>query len=245
MDPFFFGYLEATVKAPTPDTPGGYIGLLPTKSGGRLICPGGEFSGFFFSEELRFALANGYQLLDIGEGWLFQRGENLFRTLIEQLNAMKVKSQLEGKPVLRNIAKLLMNSMYGRFGMHTPELKHAIVDPQQLDQIVENYLVLEKRTLGTLDLITYILNKELLDFSKNKDIKLLRKFLRGIPGQTNVPIAAAVTSYSRIIINEFKLLALNLGLDIFYSDTDSLVVNGPLPPEVCHSAYFCRRCAKS
>ena len=246
MDPFFFGYLEATVKAPTPDTPGGYIGLLPIKSGGRVICPGGEFSGFFFSEELRFALANGYQLLDIGEAWIFQRGENLFRTLIEQLNAMKVKSQLEGKPVLRNIAKLLMNSMYGRFGMHTPELKHAIVDPQQLDQIVENYLVLvlgcpktralEKRTLGTLDLITYILNKELLDFSKNKDIKLLRKFLRGIPGQTNVPIAAAVTSYSRIIINEFKLLALNLGLDIFYSDTDSLVVNGPLPPEVCHSA---------
>ena len=37
LDPFFFGYLEATVKAPTPDTPGGYIGLLPIKLGGRVI----------------------------------------------------------------------------------------------------------------------------------------------------------------------------------------------------------------
>jgi hypothetical protein len=39
-----------------------------------------------------------------------------------------------------------------------------------------------------------------------------------------------------MIINEFKLLAFSLELDIFYSDTDSLVVNGPLPPEVCDSA---------
>lgn len=122
-----------------------------------------------------------------------------------------------------------MNSMYGRFGMHTPELKHAIVNPQQLDNIVENYLVLEKITLGTLELITYILNRDMIDFSEDKDMKLLRKYLKGIPGQTNVPIAAAVTAYSRMIINQFKLLALKEGLDIYYSDTDSLVTNAPLP----------------
>nr|YP_008474713.1 truncated DNA polymerase [Glomus cerebriforme]AGJ98096.1 truncated DNA polymerase [Glomus cerebriforme] len=39
-----------------------------------------------------------------------------------------------------------------------------------------------------------------------------------------------------MIINEFKLLAIAKGLDIYYSDTDSLVVNGALPPEVCDSA---------
>ena len=39
-----------------------------------------------------------------------------------------------------------------------------------------------------------------------------------------------------MIINQFKLLALSLNLDIFYSDTDSLVVNGPLPSEYCDSA---------
>jgi hypothetical protein len=44
----FFGYVEATVMAPGPDTPGGYIGLLPYKLNGRLICPGGTFSGFTF-----------------------------------------------------------------------------------------------------------------------------------------------------------------------------------------------------
>jgi hypothetical protein len=34
-----------------------------------------------------------------------------------------------------------------------------------------------------------------------------------------------------MIINQYKLLALNLGLEIYYSDTDSLVLNGELPKE--------------
>lgn len=59
--------------------------------------------------------------------------------------------------------------------------------------------------------------------------------MRGISGKTNVPIAAAITAYSRIILNKYKLLALQKGFNIYYSDTDSLVLNGPLPPEVCDS----------
>jgi len=69
----FFGFLEATVRAPSPDMPGGYIRLLPIKINGRLVCPGGTFSGFFFSEELRFALADGYELVNIGEAFSFKK----------------------------------------------------------------------------------------------------------------------------------------------------------------------------
>jgi len=63
-----------------------------------------------------------------------------------------------------------------------------------------------------------------------------QEFLHALPGNTNVAIAAAVTSYSRILINQYKLQALNLGLELYYSDTDSLVLNGSLPSEVCDSA---------
>src|SRR2546423_1447152 len=41
----FFGFLRATVRSPDNE----YIGLLPIKHNGRLICPAGTFSGFFFS----------------------------------------------------------------------------------------------------------------------------------------------------------------------------------------------------
>jgi hypothetical protein len=39
----------------------------------------------------------------------------------------------------------------------------------------------------------------------------MKKFLKGLPGSTNVAIAAAVTAYSRMIINQYKLLALDRG----------------------------------
>lgn len=46
----FFGYVEATVQSPPIETHAGYIGLLPIKHKGRLVCPAGKFRGFFFSE---------------------------------------------------------------------------------------------------------------------------------------------------------------------------------------------------
>ena len=45
-----------------------------------------------------------------------------------------------------------------------------------------------------------------------------------------------MTSYSTIIINQYKLEVLKLGLDIFYSDTDSLVLKGTLLESMVDSA---------
>lgn len=82
----FFGFIEATVKAPSTE----YIGLLPIKLQGKLICPGGTFSGFFFSEEFKFALDHGYQLIEIKLAYKFEKGINTFLDLITTLNEMKV-----------------------------------------------------------------------------------------------------------------------------------------------------------
>jgi hypothetical protein len=56
--------------------------------------------------------------------------------------------------------------------------------------------------------------------------------------KTNVAIASAVTAHSRIIINTYKLEALKLGRELYYSDTDSLVLNGPLPEKYIDSAIL-------
>ena len=151
----FFGFVEATIRAPCPIVPAGYIGLLPIKLKGRLICPVGTFSGFFFSEELRFALKNGYELLSIKLAYSFQRGANTFKDLITQLNEMKIQAQKDGKPTIRNIAKLLMNSMYGRFGMKTINQAFAIVDKVGYKKLVANCNILDEKYLGNLILISY------------------------------------------------------------------------------------------
>jgi hypothetical protein len=65
------------------------------------------------------------------------------------------------------------------------------------------FFILENMTLGDLDLITYALDTSVKDFDTQKDKAKWRKYLKGLTGQTNVPIAAAVTAYSRMIINGF------------------------------------------
>nr|AGA14206.1 truncated DNA polymerase [Rhizophagus irregularis]AGA14238.1 truncated DNA polymerase [Rhizophagus irregularis]AHX00135.1 hypothetical protein [Rhizophagus irregularis]AJK91342.1 plasmid related DNA polymerase [Rhizophagus aggregatus] len=152
----FYGFVEATVRAPVNE----YIGLLPIKIKGRLICPGGTFSGLFFSEELRFALNNGYTLLGITKAYLFQKGENTFLQLIETLNDMKISAQKEGKPTIRNLAKLLMNSMYGRFGMHPSLTKHEIITEEQTQNICPHWQLSAKIDFGELSLVTLLLDKD-------------------------------------------------------------------------------------
>lgn len=62
------------------------------------------------------------------------------------------------------------------------------------------------------------------------------KIQQEAPAQTNVPIAVAVTAYSRMILNQYKLDALASGLELYYSDTDSLVLNGPLLESKVHTS---------
>jgi TolA-binding protein len=230
-DDSFFGFVEATVQAPAYE----YIGLLPVKLQGKLICPGGIFTGFFFSEELRFALKHGYQLISIGIAYSFQRGVNTFLNLIQQLNQMKIDAQMNKQPTIRNIAKLLMNSMYGRFGMHTDLVKQSFLDQAQILKLMAHYTIISQMDFGALSLVAYTFD-EALSLGEKHNSKVFKKYMEGVPGNTNVAIAAAVTAYSRMIINTYKLEALKMGLDIYYSDTDSLVLNGQLPEQMIDSA---------
>jgi DNA polymerase type B, organellar and viral len=86
LENHFFGFLEVTVEAPLFNTDAGYIGLLPSKIRGRVLCPGGIFTGWYFSEELRFALKHGYRLISIKQAYSFQLGVNTFLGLIKDLN---------------------------------------------------------------------------------------------------------------------------------------------------------------
>jgi len=86
-----------------------------------------------------------------------------------------------------------------------------------------------------MELISYTIDPAL---SLNSGGKNWLKSQYQLPGQTNVPIAAAITAYARMLINQFKLIALNSDLEIDYSDTDSLVLNKPLPPEYIDPAQL-------
>jgi len=147
---------------------------------------------------------------------------------------MKFNAQLEDRQALRNVAKLLMNSMYGRFGMHTEPIRDEIITLERRRQLMRELKVIKAISLGGLESVSYTLD---IPISQDKLKGLgIKRSLPNLPGQTNVPIAAAITEYTRMIIYHYKLDVMNLGLKVYFSDTDFLVLDGPLPLEYCDKA---------
>ena len=66
------------------------------------------------------------------------------------------------------------------------------------------------------------------------DINILNKKVEGdnLSINISVPLAAAITSYSRMIMNDYKNIP---GNDVFYSDTDSVVLQKPLPEDMINN----------
>lgn len=179
-----------------------------------------------------------YTLLEIKVAYSFQRGVNTFLELIEQLNEMKINAQKEGLSTIRNIAKLLMNSMYGRFGMHSILDRTIIIPSSKVADFEREYSIQKEIRFENNSLISYTI-KDLPKMLGNNSLSIkFKEFIDSLPGRTNEAIASAVTAYSRMLINQAKLAALELGLEIYYSDTDSLVTNGPLPSEMIDSSIL-------
>ena len=150
----------------------------------------------------------------IKSGYLFDKAD-LFGPFVNSI--YELKSSSEKGSAMYLIAKLLMNSLYGRFGMDPLAPDHNIIDLEDLSGIQEKYDVTELVCFDSSDkaMITY------------KDVSRLERDTSLLDADTNVsvPIASAVTAYARVEMSGYKL---NL-YDILYTDTDSLYVTQPLP----------------
>ena len=133
---------------------------------------------------------------------------------------------------MRNLAKLLMNSLYGKFGMNPIQYDIQIVANTELQAFVEankSFEVLRegaKATLVRRKLNTHNMNpslalRELLSPTSPKDTIKVE-----MSSRSNVAIAAAITAYSRIALAQHMNDPNN---PVFYHDTDSVIVQHPLP----------------
>jgi hypothetical protein len=111
------------------------------------------------------------------------------------------------------VAKILMNSLYGRFGM-----------ADAFDQLIiinsKDYKNFEKKFISRIT--------DMIELGDNYLIKLktehsLESNLE--EPNINIAIASCITSYSRIHMSQFKN---NPNYKLFYTDTDSIYINKPL-----------------
>jgi len=204
-----FGFIEAYVVCPkTIKKP-----FLPYRDkNNTLIFPTGEFVGVYYTEELKYARGLGYTVLPIS-GYLFKRMESPFQSFVSSLFESRLEARKSGNEAMAYVYKILMNSLYGRFGINPKSTTTVICDEYRYKDLIRNSeLIFADMLCENQYIVAYHSNTE-----KGPDYW-------NPPKNSAVQLAAAITASARIHMYPYISRE-----DCYYTDTDSVVLGHPLP----------------
>lgn len=222
--PNFFGFYYCKVV-----TTNSYLGLLPVRTRDGLIMPNGSWEGWYFSEELKFVAAKGYDIF-VYKGYTFNKTNDIFYDYVNDFYKIKSTSS---DVVEKSVAKSLLNNLLGRFGLNIDKPSTRLVSDHVYNELLQTKTINNVLPIDDKFLVTYsnIVSKEICEESnvdyKNSVLNNLKdnKESEHTFFDVSIAIASAVTSYARISINKAKLDIIDRGGNIYYSDTDSIVTN--------------------
>lgn len=192
------GFWYCTVSVPK-DMHVPPIGIVHRK---KYIFPVGTFKAFITTAEVNYCREIGCKI-KVERGYVFKNAGKIFKGFVDELYRIRENSKRDS--VDNTIAKLLLNSCYGRFGLNSKK-----------EQIVFD----DGRTGLALPG-----GEEIIIRVRNKNFRLMVNEVE-LASFSNVAIAAYVTAYARIHMH--RLLS-KCGSDIYYTDTDSLFTTKELP----------------
>lgn len=228
FDPNAFGFFYCKIASPDYLEHPILQRSIKTVNGLRTIAGLGSWNGWIFSGEMDNALKYGYTF-EIIKGYQFEKGY-IFSDYINKMYNLRL--EYNKGDAMNLIAKLLLNSLYGKFGMKSETTKVVILENnnkelnKNLDKFNTN--IVDIIHLENYTIIIYITNKFVPD--DVKDVFLDDPFHQM---DTNIAVASAITSYARIYMSYFKN---NSDFNLYYSDTDSAVINKPLPDNLIGNA---------
>jgi hypothetical protein len=167
-----------------------YIPVLPYRmqKSKKLIFPLGKFSGWYYSPEIELAKQEGYKI-KVYKGYSFNKVDYLFKDYVDYYYKIKKNSSGAKKAV----AKLMLNSLYGKFGQHDFLTSYSF-DYDKKDEVEWGkaysplFNMKEKKYLANQDFV-------------------------------HPEISGMITSYARVTLyNLFK----RADFDVYYCDTDSI-----------------------
>jgi DNA polymerase type B, organellar and viral len=159
---------------------------------------------------------------EIIRGYLFDKGKP-FKNYVESIYNLRIQSR-KGKrknTAINLIAKLLLNNLYGRFGIKPIISDHVITDLDNLNNYMENYSV--------LDVIELDNNKVLIKYNQYPDSAKFYESSQNTNLSISLPIAIFTTSYGRIEMSKFLI---DPDIDVYYTDTDSIDFKGHIDPKL-------------
>jgi len=172
------------------------------------------------SEEIKYSIENnlGYEYEFI-KVYNYQTNDCIYKEMVDDLFKMKCDAENNGNEALRQIAKIIVNSSYGFFGINYNDREQSKIEKIYNDK--ERYETLEHQVIG-------MINNQMLkavNFKESDGHALLRFTGKIKPNCANVGLASMICSNARMEL--YKLMrAIDLkGGDIFYADTDSIITN--------------------
>jgi DNA polymerase type B, organellar and viral len=182
---------------------------VPTKSGIRTLSALGTYEDMIFSPSMDNAIKLGYKF-EILKGYTFDK-EIIFKEYVEAL--YKFRLNYPKSDPMNYIAKLFLNSLYGKFGMRDEFDSIKLISDTEFSNL-DNI-----NKLAITDIIN-LGHKFLIKFKQNNDNMFDE--INSNDYNINVAIASAITSYARDYMSQFKN---NPKIKLFYTDTDSIYTN--------------------
>jgi hypothetical protein len=184
------GISLVTVHVPKMDYP-----LLPFRSPDKLLFPYGIFRSWQSHLELRRAMQLGIKILKVHKSYYYTENCSPFKKYVNDLYEMRKVMKAENNP-MEIVVKLLMNSLYGKFGQ-------KFIDK-------DNYIPMKQVTVEMLESF--------------KHYERIGNFMRVVkdnenPSSFTIPIwALYITSYARLKLYDYISIA-----EPLYCDTDSIM----------------------
>ncbi|XP_039294128.1 uncharacterized protein LOC120353641 [Nilaparvata lugens] len=196
-----------------------------------------EFNGTWTTIEINKALEKGYRVIKVYEVWHFkQKSNNLFKGYIRDFMKIKLETSpwqkdfktveeyiiavengvgieldpqmIEDNPGKRAVAKICLNSLWGKFGQRT-----NMTQTKYVTDAKEFYKILLDDRLDKTNIS--IINDNIVQISYNKKDHFVEN-----PNNINVFVAAYTTANARLRL--YDMLD-QLGQSVVYYDTDSVV----------------------
>lgn len=185
------GFLDCTVSVPEQHIP-----VLPFRAKGKLLFPIGRFRGTFSTVELELAQKHGAKIEKVHEK-IYYKTRILFGDFVDKLYWLRNKDNPNFEEATAKIAKLILNSLYGKFGSSV-----------QREQIHVRPTIRDIASRHMVPMLSPITNDCYIEKTEIDADYLLPH------------IAAWVTSLSRC---KFASGAIEANTECYYGDTDSLL----------------------
>lgn len=179
--------------------------VYPFSFNGKTVYPIGTFTTYLTTPEIKMAIENGW-VIDVIEIAMYRQRE-VFTSFVDFFYGERLRAKENGNLLLSTLFKLVLNSLYGKFGQRGYSDK-----------------VIGSAPLGTWE-TSYHLNKVTGTHAIIRQVgtNIIKSEKSGEGYNAFVAIAAHVTAYARLYLYD---LVLRAGREnTYYTDTDSLIVN--------------------